>query len=94
MQFGFLSWAFFRLVPLVNRQITSDAVTWLQHPCDWRLLRGGLCAAEYDEKILWVCASTNSGTAKQNASRFVLHENEDQNSGPERSCTDLGDAKT
>jgi hypothetical protein len=30
----------------------------------------------------------------QNARMSVLYKNEGQNSGPERSCTELGDAKT
>jgi hypothetical protein len=85
------------LVQRVNRQIKSGAATWLPHPCDWRLLHGGLCAAEYDEKILRVCARTNSGAADQNARRSVLHDSARERRSKqrtERSCTDLGDIKT
>jgi hypothetical protein len=47
-----------------------------------------------------IWARTDSGdrgledAAEQNAGMSVLHENEGRNSGPERSCTKLGDAKT
>jgi hypothetical protein len=47
-----------------------------------------------------VWARTDSGdccpedAAEQNARMSVLHENEGQNSGAKRSCTESGDAKT
>jgi hypothetical protein len=50
--------------------------------------------------LVFVWARTDSGdrgpedAAEQNALKSVPHENEVQNSGPERSRAELGDAKT